>query len=558
MPTVIDRKDFSSLPFYNQQLSVQDKFDYDYPDGLDLSPESELHSTIVQNVMFHAHESHNKISERFDSWNQITKNMTAYIPADLKDNKGDNISKTPVIIPMSYATSETIITYLMTAFLNDPILAYSGTGPEDDPGAAVLERVIHHHNTKFKMGLALNTMWKDAIQYGIGPAACVWETVTGRRDGIIQPVYEGNKLVPISPFMYLPDPNIEASDIQEGQAWGWIERTSAINLLEEEQFDEDMFNAKYTKGLDGTSVFVPALEGDRKFQQMAAASSLRPMYVVNMYLNIIPKDWNLGDSEYPEKWFFRIAGDKILLKAEPMERRHNKFPGVCAAPDTDGYTPTPVSQLEIIYGLQTTMDFMFSSHVANVRKAVNDMLIVDPSLVNLNDLRNPTPGKLVRLRRRAWGKAGMVKEAVAQLQVNDITRGNIADSSFIIDILQRVSAASDNLQGIMRSSGERRSATESRTARQGALSRIEKVAKILSMQTMQPIAEIFAEHAIELSSQDVTVRMTGRFMEDLAKEYGVENLSGDDRVTISPHDLDVNYEIMAHDGAMPGGESPDL
>ena len=32
------------------------------------------------------------------------------------------------------------------------------------------------------------------------------------------------------------------------------------------------------------------------------------------------------------------------------------------------------------------------------------MLVVDPYLVNINDLKDPQPGKLIRLRRPAWGR----------------------------------------------------------------------------------------------------------------------------------------------------------
>ena len=73
---------------------------------------------------------------------------------------------------------------------------------------------------------------------------------------------------------------------------------------------------------------------------------------------------------------------------------------------------------------------MFNSHVANVRKAINDMIIYDPYLVNSNDLKNPAPGKLIRLRRPAWGKG--VKDVAQQLGVSDVTRGNIADSTWLV------------------------------------------------------------------------------------------------------------------------------
>jgi hypothetical protein len=124
------------------------------------------------------------------------------------------------------------------------------------------------------------------------------------------------------------------------------------------------------------------------------------------------------------------------------------FPVAVAAPDFDGYSPTPMSRLEILYGLQEVLDFLFNSHVANVRKAVNDMIIVDPQLVNINDLKDPKPGKLIRLRRPAWGRG--VKDVAMQLGINDITRANIADSSYIVNWMQKIAATDDPMMGSLR------------------------------------------------------------------------------------------------------------
>ena len=106
-----------------------------------------------------------------------------------------------------------------------------------------------------------------------------------------------------------------------------------------------------------------------------------------------------------------------------MDLDHNMYPVSVCAPEFDGYTITPISSLEVIYGLQEILDFLFTSHVANVRKAINDMLIVDPYLINMADLAKPGPGKLIRTRRAVWGRG--VENAVKQLAVTDITHNHM-------------------------------------------------------------------------------------------------------------------------------------
>jgi len=116
-------------------LSSSDHYDYDYPEGLNLDPKSELHRKVVTEVIRRAQVSNRVMSNRFGSWNEIDRILTTYIEPDSslnlregeeKDIKKDK-SKKPVsiIFPYSYAILETILTYLVMAFLEDPIFAQS-------------------------------------------------------------------------------------------------------------------------------------------------------------------------------------------------------------------------------------------------------------------------------------------------------------------------------------------------------------------------------------------------------------------------------------------------
>jgi len=58
------------------------KFDYDYPDGIDLNPSGDLHKNIVDNVMNRVKESYDVMSARYPSWNAIDEVLTAYIRSE--------------------------------------------------------------------------------------------------------------------------------------------------------------------------------------------------------------------------------------------------------------------------------------------------------------------------------------------------------------------------------------------------------------------------------------------------------------------------------------------
>ena len=271
-----------------------------------------------------------------------------------------------------------------------------------------------------------------------------------------------------------------------------------------------------------------------------------------MYVNLIPNEWKLGASEYPEKWLFALSSDEVITSASKVDHAHGMFPVAVAAPEFDGFSPTPIGRLEILYGLQHTLDFLFNSHVANVRKSINDMFVVDPYLININDLKDPEPGKLIRLRRPAWGRG--VDKVVQQLTVNDITRNNIADSAYITQWMDKISGADQSMMGALRQGGpERLTKGEFQGTRGSAISRLQRVASIIGMQFMQDIGYMFAVHTQQYMSQDTYVKTIGRNQDKLTKIFGKQ-----ERVPVTPYDLSIDYDVIVRDGSIPGGNFSEI
>jgi hypothetical protein len=548
---------------------------YDYPklsDGtqLDLAPGSELHSKIIDAVVKRAQDSYNIMKRKHPDWNLVDQTLTAYMPLDTKEKalkERDPRKPVSIVVPYTYATMETLLTYLVTAFLDLPIFRYEGVTSEDTVGAIMLEKVVELQTIKNKVGLALHTQFRDGLAYGFGVSCPLWNEHWGYKtirmdDGtktrVRKRLFEGNYLENIDPYLYLPDVTVPIHKIQEGEYFGYIDRTNYMSLLEMEAINPaDYFNARFLRGVDGKSSWFGSEESkrDRKLnistRTLDIHSSSNPVDIIWMYMKIVPGDaeWKLGDSLVPEKWLFGVAADQIVIYAKPLGLDHDMFPASIFAPDYDGYSVAPVSRLELIYGMQNVLDFLFSSHVTNIRKAINDMLIVDPFMINMEDLKDPEPGKLIRLRRAAWGRG--VKDAVAQLQINDITKSHISqDAPHVIDLMQRTSAAVDSLMGIMRSSGERRSATEARDSRMSALSRLAKTARICSSMTMYDLAYMFASQTQQLMTQSVYVSTMGRYQQELQEEYGQSGKG----MKVDPSMVDINYDTVVHDGSVDVGE----
>ena len=75
------------------------------------------------------------------------------------------------------------------------------------------------------------------------------------------------------------------------------------------------------------------------------------------------------------------------------------------------------------------------------------------------------------------------------------------------------------------------------------------MAQVISLQGMQDLAYFFAAHTQQLMSQETYVKATGRWEEDLKKEYGKK-----DKIKVKPSDLDIDFDIIPRDGSVPGNQ----
>lgn len=555
----------------NASFDVGTDYGYQYPLGLDWHPSKALHRTCLSRLVKRLERSHEHFQTRHDSWKQVDRTLTAYIPADeaeLKVKKKDSRKPISIVFPHSYAILETIIASLGTLFLTPPIFRYVGVSGEDTVGAMLLERVVDSHCKKFKADLRMHTAFKDSIAYGLGAVFPMWKQKMGYKtlstmgmNGMVEKIsepallYEGNALENVDPYLLFLDPTYGAQRVQESEFVGFMTRTNYLNLLKVDD-NGSMFNVKFLKDATFTSRFHYERREERREQGYVSNDSiLKPVDVVYLYINLIPKDWGLGEGEMPEKWLFAIAGDRVIIQAQPLNLDHDMFPVAICAPTFDGYSTSPLGRLELMGGMQELLDWFFNSHVANVRKTINDMIIYDPYVLNSDDISNPDPGKLVRTRRAAWGKD--IRGSVMQLQVNDITRAHVADAQVVMGLMNKVSGADDMLQGTLRSGGpERLSAAEFSATSQAALGRLESMARIISSQLIQDLGYMLAMHTQQFITQDVYISTVGVEPQQLLDQFGDRIIN--ERMKVSPWDLNIDYDVQTGQYDTRGSQSAEL
>jgi hypothetical protein len=553
-----------------------------YPANLNLRPNSKAHKKLLSSLLRRARESANFISKRFGSWEVLDHKLTTYISTSEAEKilqEKDEHKPVSIVFPYSYALLETILGYMVSAFFQEPIFRFEAGPPEAVMGAIMLEKTIDQQCHRFKTALSLHTWFRDAMVYGFGAAAPNWTVIRGKRRVAAQnpnlfsrlmnrpqttemqevTLFEGNRIYNIDPYLVLPDPNVPMVHHQDGEYFGWIEKTSYPDILDRERSGE-FFNAKYLKHITDRRSNIHKRDASGREKKTGGKikhineSLTSPTDIIHITATIIPNDWELGNSEYPEKWKFAVGADQVILDARPMGLDHGMYPVSIIAPDSDGYSSSPISRMEILYGLQHTLDFMFNSHIANVRKAINDMFVVDPYLVNVHDLADPKPGKVIRTRRPAWGRG--VKDAIQQLNVNDITSRNIADGSFIMQYMQKIGGPDDSTMGSLRQGGpERLTSEEYQGTRQGTFSRLERIARLISVQGMQDLGYLMASHTQQFMKEEVYTDVYGRWQQRIQLEFGHPNnkmLGPDDRLKVRPQDILIPYDVKVRDGSVPG------
>lgn len=564
-----------------QRLGLaQTHYEYEYPNGLDLNPNtSSLHNRLKDMVLSCAKDSHAKFATRRQSWADLDLMLTAYISlsdAERKIRVKDDRKPVSIIVPTTYATLTTLLTYMTSAFMRTPeVFKYDNQAPEDLLGTIMLEKIIERQSRQFKHGLSLHTQWRDSFVYGMGAITPIWTVRRGRKTSFVPKGFnqggvsqvtgyerqevedvvlaEGNDLQNISAYNFLPDPSVSIHRIQDGEYVGWVVRASMQYWRQlEEQEGSGFFNVKYLRHVSGaSSLYDDRADARDKYNVRSGTgrtTGADNKDVIFLYKTLVPKDYGLGSSDRSEKWLLAVGGDSILLAAMPVTLDHGQYPIAVAAPEFDGYNICNPSTLEIIGGLQTAVDYLYNTHIEAVRKNILNQFIIDPYLVNVADFEKGDG--LIRMKRSAWGRG--VENALKQLQVTDITRQNIGDISAIMDIMQRVSGTSDMVQGVVQPRGERISATEIQSAHGGALSRLEHMAKVIWMQSHQDLGLMVASQTKQLISQEYYAKINGRWSDTLQEQFQLDIKEG--RLHITPDKLDVNVDMYVEDMGVPGTE----
>lgn len=544
---------------------------------------SKLHDKVVEEIWDRFHLSKREMSEMHERWKRAEQAHQLYVP--LKDKEqvergkrrtnGDQVF-TKLVIPYSYAMVMAAHTYFSTVFLaRSPILQFMGTGGEDEAQTQAVEAIMDY---QVRVGghMVPYYIWLlDPLKYGVGVLGTHWttewhtrsfyeeveDTVAGvpiegtkRRVKRVQRLkgYEGSKVYNVRPWDFYPDPRVPLYECHKGEFCGRVVEVGWNTILRGAQdgryFNIEELQNRMASGDPDTSrdqanfesgegIKIPDATSEGLYKQQAKGY----VRLLEMVVDLIPTEWGLGETAFPEKWVFTLACPGklgVLIGAQPLGEAHDRLPFFVQQYDIEGYNLSNRSMYDVLEPLQQTMDWLINTHFFNIRRALNDMILVDPTRVVMADLLEPKPGKIVRAKPAAYGQD--VRLAVHQFQISDVTNQHLADTRVIADLMQRVSGVTDNTMGLL-SQGGRKTATEVRQANTLGVNRLKTVTEYFSSMGWAPLAQVMLQATQQHYTEERAFRIVGDTMPSNGSKF----------VNVSPEDIAGFYDFVPIDGNMP-------
>lgn len=556
--------------------------------SIDISYKSDLHTRLLEAVRRRWRLSRDRMSGRHKAWETSEETAQAYLKLDSKDSQRQQLKEqgapqyVTIEIPYSYAQMLAAHTYWASVFLGrSPIFQYAGRHGETEDAVQAIEALVDYQMTAGGNLVPLYLWLLDAAKYGLGVLGTFWDReevvvsqiieqpkifmgipVPGTSQKVRQSQrtlgYLGNRLYNVRPFDFFPDPRVPITRFQDGEfcgrivevGWNFVRRREDagtyknIDILKRSRPRRDRSMRD-----DGSPQLVLPNRDDNASTEFTSGGQtsttlvgqhedkLEYVELLEMHIDLVPREWGLGSSGFPEKWVVVVGNDAVVLHAGPLGCAHNKFPFDIIEYELEAYGLFKRSALEVQKPLNDTLTWLFNAHMHNVRKTLNNELIVDPSKIEMKDLLDPKAGKIIRLKPDAYGTDP--KQAVSQLQVVDITRSHIADSQVVIRLLNFLMGVSENMMGGP-TVGGRRTATENRLAAGFGSSRLKISSEFWSAQGWSPLAQKIVQNSQQYYDTERMFRVAGPLLQR-AKAF----------INVDPSAIVGFYDYVPIDGTMP-------
>ena len=550
---------------------------------INVQPNTPLHAKILKEVQDRRNFSMRKMKDYHYRWETADETIRAYVPETELTNRQKNKKKQErefdyisLELPYSFAIIMTAHTYWTSVFLGrNPVYQFTARHGEPQDKVQAVEAIMDY---QLLVGQQLPTLYNwiyDLAKYGLGIVGNYWDkeeitcvkyveqpktifgvTLSDKTEKVRveeQLVgYEGNRLYNVRPFDFFPDPRVPLYSFQDGEFCG-RDTTGSFLALQEQGYINIPYAQRSSGGKGGGHGGVEvdtdgSAQVDRPVQPNEEhGSGVSFADVHEMHIRIVPSVWKLGSSQKVERWVFTIANSNTVIGARPLGLYHNKFPYSVIEYGMGASEFVKLSMIDVIKPLTDSLSWLFNVHFFNVRKALNDTRVVDPSRISMTDVLRPGAGGVIKLKPQAYGTNP--KDAIHQLQVNDVTRTHLHDSQFVETMIQRVTGVVDNIMGMVNTSG-RKTATEVRTSTGFSTNRLKTPAEYASAVGWGPLSAMMLQNTQQLYEDEKMFRIAGNLMTDIAQRQQ-RNGEPPNGIAVGPEQIAGFYDFVPVDGNLP-------
>jgi hypothetical protein len=380
-------------------------------------------------------------------------------------------------------------------------------------------------------------------QLGMSATSREWGTVA-----------EGNLWRAVDPYTFWPDPRVP--DIQEGEFCGHRTRRAYMYLYERSTLasgpQANYFNVEFLKkGREGSSRDVTNRRDNTTQRDLAeidfrdsADEKDRGIFRVDsMQVKCIPREWGLSPEQRPEIWWFAMADDSVIIRAHRNPHEHGKFTYSKLAPNYDAHTIFQQGNVENMDGLQRLMNWLYNSHVENVKRHLNDAGLYSAKYIEEQDLLNPGPARHVRLTRYAEDLIDRGTHTAAsfwyQLPNVDVTQQHLREVETLFELIHRMLGTNDPVSG--QTTESKRTLGEVERIISASGRRMALTAQLYDMMAIQEVSARAIANRQQFTELEQYIKITG----ELAREQGVE------RLLITRDQLQGQYDYVPISGVVP-------
>ncbi len=487
-----------------------------------------------------------------------------------------------VFVPLTQSQVQTFVSFsTMVLSQRDYFYELSGSSVEDEGAAELAQAVVARDLEENKFtGVILPQFLTDVARFGVGVFKSQWSQESSpvavqvpdpkwkpnpNLPSVVQPPmvtayqmktsYMGNRISVVSPYRWFPDTRLPLTRFAYGEFCG-----------DEIEYSKDELRKMEANGICAGIDHIPALPNDAYQDRRSFYSDGRtnPLYnptidpkfashfvlITEIQIRLNPSKTQIDDGVFLDpdldaevNYIVWIANDGRIIRIEDSGYEHNQFTYDASQFFNDQLRIINFGIAELIGPMQDIMDWLLNSHVTNVRKVIQNQLVVDPRYVNLDDLKERNP--IIRLKGTVDGMA--ITNYVHQLQVSDATAGHINDMGMIKDFSQDATGLSENLVG-QYSSG-RRSAREASNVNSNAAARV-----------LLPIRGIWQSAILPLGKKLIKNLRQGLDEPQLVSVVGLSKVQQDPNsvrafLPVDKTMLVGNYDFLLFDDTLPSQRS---